>query len=65
MITKYMYTAGNIGRMMEFLIDNIFNRFGGCLFRQVVELINRIIFSNQQVLHRNNTYPFHVKIETF
>ena len=28
------YTADNICRMIEFLIDNIFVQFGGCLFRQ-------------------------------
>ena len=31
-----MYTADNICKMIEFLIDNIFVRFGGCLFRQVI-----------------------------
>ena len=31
-----MYTAGNICKMIEFLIDNIFVQFGGCLFRQVI-----------------------------
>ena len=30
-----MYTADNICKMIEFLIDNIFEQFGGCLFRQV------------------------------
>ena len=30
-----MYTADNICKMIEFLIDNIFVQFGGCLFRQV------------------------------
>ena len=31
-----LYTADQICRMMEFLIDNIFVKFGGCLFRQVI-----------------------------
>ena len=31
-----LYTADQICRMMEFLIDNIFAKFGGCLFRQVI-----------------------------
>ena len=31
-----MYTADNICRMIEFLIDNIFVQFGGRLFRQVI-----------------------------
>ena len=30
-----MYTADNSCKMIEFLIDNIFVRFGGHLFRQV------------------------------
>ena len=31
-----MYTADNICKMIEFLIDNIFVQFGGCLVRQVI-----------------------------
>ena len=31
-----MYTADNICRMIEFLIDNIFVQFGGHLFRQMI-----------------------------
>ena len=31
-----MYTAGNICKMIEFLIDNIFVQFGGRLFRQAI-----------------------------
>ena len=31
-----MYTADNICKMIEFLIDSIFVQFGGCLFRQVI-----------------------------
>ena len=31
-----MYTADNICKMIEFLIDNIFVRLGGFLFRQVI-----------------------------
>ena len=31
-----MYTADNICKMIEFLIENIFVQFGGCLFRQVI-----------------------------
>ena len=31
-----MYTADNIYKMIEFLIDNIFVQFGGRLFRQVI-----------------------------
>ena len=30
-----MYTADNICKIIEFLIDNIFVQFGGCLIRQV------------------------------
>ena len=30
------YTAGDICKMIEFLVDNIFVRFGGQLFRQTV-----------------------------
>ena len=33
-----MYTADNIYNMVEFLIDNIFVQFGGCLFRRVIEI---------------------------
>ena len=31
-----MYTADNICKMIEFLIDNISVQFGGCLFHQVI-----------------------------
>ena len=31
-----LYTADQICRMVEFLIDNIFVKFRGCLFRQVI-----------------------------
>ena len=31
-----MYTADNICKMIEFLIDNIFVQFGGCLFCQAI-----------------------------
>ena len=31
-----MYTADNICKMIEFLIDNIFVQFGGRLFRQMI-----------------------------
>ena len=31
-----LYTADQICRMVGFLIDNIFVKFGGCLFRQVI-----------------------------
>ena len=31
-----MYTADNICKMIEVLIDNIFVQFGGCLFHQVI-----------------------------
>ena len=33
-----MYTADNICKMIEFLIDNIFVQVGGCLFRQVIRI---------------------------
>ena len=33
-----MYTADNICKMIEFLIDNIFVQFGGRLFCQVIEI---------------------------
>ena len=32
-----MYTADNICKMIEFLIDNIFVQFGGRLFRQMIK----------------------------
>ena len=31
-----MYTADNICKMIEFLIDNIFVQFGGRLFHQII-----------------------------
>ena len=31
-----MYTADNICKIIEFLIDNIFVQFGGHLFRQAI-----------------------------
>ena len=31
-----MYTADNICKMIEFLINNIFVQFGGCLFHQII-----------------------------
>ena len=31
-----MYSANQIREMVEFLIDNIFVKFGGHLFRQVI-----------------------------
>ena len=31
-----LYTADQICKMVEFLIDNIFVKLGGCLFRQVI-----------------------------
>ncbi len=31
-----MYTADQICKMVDFLVDNIFVKFGGCLFRQVI-----------------------------
>ena len=31
-----MYTADNICKMIEFLIDNTFVQFGGRLFRQMI-----------------------------
>ena len=33
-----LYTADNICKLTEFLIDNIFVQFGGHLFRQVIEI---------------------------
>ena len=33
-----LYTPDQICRMVEFLIDNIFVKFEGCLFRQVIEI---------------------------
>ena len=37
-----MYTVDNICQMIEFLIDNIFVQFGGCLFRQVIGIPMRM-----------------------
>ena len=34
-----LYTAYNISKMIEFLIDNIFVQFGGCLFLQVIGIL--------------------------
>ena len=34
-----LYTADQICRMVEFLIDNIFVKFGGCLFCQVIGIL--------------------------
>ena len=34
-----MYTAANICKMIEFLIDNNFVQFGECLFRQAIETL--------------------------
>ena len=31
-----MYTADNICQMIEFLIDNNFVQFGGCLLSQII-----------------------------
>ena len=31
-----MHTADNICKMIEFLINNTFVQFGGCIFRQVI-----------------------------
>ena len=31
-----MYTVDNIYKMIEFLVDNIFVQFGGCIFFQVI-----------------------------
>ena len=36
-----LFTADQIRRMVEFLIDNIFVKFGGCLFRQVIGIPTR------------------------
>ena len=33
-----MYNVDNICKMIEFLIDNIFVQFGGCLFCQVIRI---------------------------
>ena len=45
-----MYTADNICKMIEFLIDNIFVQFGGCLFRQlIVHSENEIITQSGMV----------------
>ena len=35
-----LYTADNICKMIEYLIDNIFVQFGGRLFRQVIGISN-------------------------
>ena len=34
-----MYTADNICKMIEFLTDNIFVQFGGCLLHQVIGIL--------------------------
>ena len=41
-----MYTADNICKMTEFLIDNVFVQFGGCLFCQVIGILMRTNYSS-------------------
>ena len=48
-----MYTADNICKMIEFLIDNIFVQFGGRLFHQVTGIPVGTI-----VLHYLLTFSF-------
>ena len=58
-----MYTADNICRMIEILIDNIFVQFGGRLFRQMIGipmgtnsaplLADRFLYSNENELLDN------------
>ena len=36
MAVETTYTADSIRKMIEFLIDNIFVQFGGCIFCQVI-----------------------------
>ena len=38
-----LYTADQIRRMVEFLSDNIFVKFVGCLFHQVIGIPMRTI----------------------
>ena len=33
-----LYTADNICKIIEFLIENIFVQFGGCLFHQIIRI---------------------------
>ena len=40
-----MYTADNICKMIELLIDNIFVQFGGRLFRQVIGIAGLFLYS--------------------
>ena len=49
-----IYTTDNIGKMIEFLIDNIFVQFGGCLSRQVIG----IPVGTNCVLHYLLTFSF-------
>ena len=49
-----MYTADNICKMIEFLIDNIFVQFGGRLFRQAIG----IPMGKKIVLHYLLTFSF-------
>ena len=41
-----MYTADNIWKIIEFLIDNIFVQFGGCLFRHVIGIPMRTNYAS-------------------
>ena len=45
-----LYTADQICRMVEFLIDNIFVKFGECLFVRSGEIpMGRIVFPCQKI----------------
>ena len=67
-----MYTADNICRMIEFLIDNTFVQFGGCLFHQVIGipmgtncaplLADLFLYSHENELSDNMIRSDHMKL---
>ena len=60
------YTASDICKMIELLVDNIYVRFGGQLFRQMVggwhsyenELLDKLIKEGKRKLARNLSYRY-------
>ena len=66
------YTANDICKMIEFLVDNIFVRFGGQLFRQMVgipmgtncALLDELIKEGKRKLARSSIY-YTVTLMTF
>ena len=57
-----LYTADQICRMVEFLIDNIFVKFGGCLFRIVSLLADFFLYSYESEFFDNMRRGCHRKL---